>query len=399
MCQELETKLKELHSRTANLPSAQGSGSGANRDQPSTSKRQEGDSGGQLPKRRRSYKEADGEGRTALHWAAWRGETEKVKLLLEGGWDTRARNSMLSTPLHEALRRGKEATAEVLLEADFMMDGADRCGWTPLHAAAGGGCVAAIGKLLAAGADSSLTDSQGRTPLHRALLDGREAAAELLLGATPELDRTDTEGRTPLHDAASRGYARIVRELLSRGVRPHVRSDEGVYPLQYAVWGGHDEVVRMLLAAYALRDVRIDWAEMELRRKQKKKRCIKLLSDCRAEICRMKDTRVEGSGVSFYDVATRHTSRVARRLSAETIRRLLLSDHLVERFPVYGELLSLKLRELEERRFLSDRCRQCFSLLARPLPLTCTDIILPCLTDEDMRNFIRAFGYEFRRCP
>ncbi|XP_054722514.1 26S proteasome non-ATPase regulatory subunit 10-like [Uloborus diversus] len=323
---------------------------------------------------------------TALHWAAVNGDTERVRALLDGGWNTRARDANGRTPLHMALVWEKEAAAELLAEADCVTDVVDDDGSTPLHRAAQRGFVNVVSMLLAGGADASAKDGDERTPLHVALYCWMEAAAELLLGATPECDGPDCHGCTPLHYAARRGFVRIARALVSRGARLKAKDVEGYCPLRHALWWGQDGVARVLLATYAWRTFEVHWEEMQLS-KDKEERGVRLLSECEAE---MREARVEGSRLSLRDLARRPPSRLTRRLSDEAIRRLSHRDLLTRDFPLFGYLLLVRLGEVRERRALEDRFLRCFPLLCRPLPTTCTDVLLACLADDDLRHFARA---------
>ncbi|XP_054722515.1 26S proteasome non-ATPase regulatory subunit 10-like [Uloborus diversus] len=314
------------------------------------------------------------------------GDTERIRELLEGGWNTRARDMDGRTPLHMALASGKEAAAEVLADADCITDVVDSYRWTPLHVAALSGFVNVVRILLAGGADASAKDREGWTPLHLAVISRREAAAEVILEAAPECDGPDSIGCTPLHFAARKGLPRIVQSLLSRGARLKLKDGGGHCPLYDALRCKQDGVARVLLATYAWRDSEIHWEEMELP-KEDEERGVRLLSECEAE---MRDARVEGSRLSLRDLARRPPSRLARRLSDEAIRRLSDRDLLARDFPLFGDLLLVRLGEVRERRALEDRFLRCFPLLCRPLPPTCTDVLLACLADDDLRHFARA---------
>ncbi|XP_054722530.1 receptor-interacting serine/threonine-protein kinase 4-like [Uloborus diversus] len=394
-CRELEAKLRS-QATNAGLQKGetgkeqQGSGRGADGELPSTSKRQSPDGEGQPPKRRRpedgGASETNRREWTALHRAAMDGDTERIRALLDGGWNTRARDPWGRTPLHLALWNGKEAAAELLVNADCITDLVDNYSRTPLHRAAGSGCVNIVRMLLVGGADGSAKDRDGWTPLHVALSWGKEAAAEVLLEAAPECDGPDRCGRTPLHLAAAEGLPRIVQSLLSRGARLKAKARDGHCPLRHALMRGQGGVARVLLATYAWNNIEVHWEEMRLS-KDKEERGVRLLSECEAE---MRDARVEGSRLSLRDLARRHPSRLARRLSDEAIRRLSDRDLLARDFPLFGDLLLVRLGEVRERRALEDRFLRCFPLLCRPLPPTCTDVLLACLADDDLRHFARA---------
>jgi ankyrin repeat protein len=62
----------------------------------------------------------DGNGQTALYWAAKGGHPAVMQLLLENGADIEAKNSKGWTPLHSAAGRGNEAVVYLLLEKGQM---------------------------------------------------------------------------------------------------------------------------------------------------------------------------------------------------------------------------------------------------------------------------------------
>ncbi|XP_054722545.1 26S proteasome non-ATPase regulatory subunit 10-like [Uloborus diversus] len=279
-----------------------------------------------------------------------------------------------------------EAAAELLVNADCITDVVDGYRWTPLHHAAECGFVNIVRILLAGRADVNRKNRVGWTPLHYAVFWRKEAAAEALLEAAPECDEPDGWGSTPLHYAAMNGLARTVQSLLSRGARLKLKDEDGHCPLYWALMRGHDGVARVLLATYAWNNIEVHWEEMRLS-KDKEERGVRLLSECKVE---MREARVEGSRLSLRDLARRHPSRLARRLSDEAIRRLSDRDLLARDFPLLGDLLLVRLGEVRERRALEDRFLRCFPLLCPPLPPTCTDVLLACLADDDLRHFARA---------
>ncbi|XP_054722509.1 serine/threonine-protein phosphatase 6 regulatory ankyrin repeat subunit B-like [Uloborus diversus] len=395
-CGESEAKLRSQASNAGLQEGETGmqlqeSGRGADGELPSTSERQSQDGEGQPPKRRRpedgGASETDEDGMTALHRAAASGDTKEIRALVKGGMDTRARDRWGRTPLHVALSLFEEGAAELLAFADCVTEVTDDEGCTPLHRAAECGRVNVIRMLLAGGADVSGKNGDGRTPLHLVMFCENEAAAGVLLEATPECDGPDSYGRTPLHYAAVQGLPRIVQSLVSRGARLNLKDVDGHCPLYYALWHNNESVVWVLLATYVWRDVAVHWEGMGLPQ-DNWERGIRLHFICSSE---MRKARVVGGcGLSLRDLARRHPSRLARRLSDEAIRRLSDRDLLARDFPHFGDLLLARLGEVRERRALEDRFLRCFPLLCRPLPTACTDVLLACLADDDLRHFARA---------
>ncbi|XP_054723889.1 ankyrin-1-like [Uloborus diversus] len=342
----------------------------------------------------------DRNGSTPLHLAAYNGYDGIVKKLLEAGGDTRMPDKWGNTPVLCALNSREEASAELLVDMDVTnnIPGIDGC--TPLHRAAYLGYEGVVWKLLTAGADTRVHDRRGHTPLHRALLrrmgqvHRNEAVAELLVDVDCTNDIPDFHfGKTPLHLAAGRGFIGTVRKLLFGHVHPHMKDSMGGYPLCAAFYGGHHDVVKVILEACALRDIEIDWKQVSLP-KDHIRHYITLLSECEAEMQRMRVTRVHESRLSFYDVVKRHVCRVTPYLRIDSIVHVFASSfQLMLDFPHYADFIAHKLGCAKKRRALANRCVACFSLPAwklPPLPPTVTDILFLCLSDSDMRNFICA---------
>ncbi|XP_054717733.1 poly [ADP-ribose] polymerase tankyrase-1-like isoform X2 [Uloborus diversus] len=360
-----------------------GNGSGVNRELRAATERQSEE---QSPRKRQTEpggtSERNKRGRAAKDEDVKRARTE-------GLYPWRDERGLL--PLLLALDYGEEAKAEILLETATDLNSSDCCGRTPLHFTAKKGHLRIIQKLLARGADVRLKDENGRTPLHYAVLYEQEAAAELLLECVDNLDDQDKDSEDVLVSAINVGSVPMAKKLLFKGVGPHkTEGCRGEALVFYALRLGNNDFVKAIVATLAWRGIELYWEDLK-RMCKDTERCIRLFSECEAEIRRMKGTWVEGSRLFFYDIARLGKCRLARRLSDEAIRRLLLSDRVEREFPNYGDLLALKLGEVKERRDLVGNCVQCFSLLAPPLPLTCTDIIVHCLADYDLRSFIHAF--------
>ena len=129
---------------------------------------------------------AQGDGMTALHWAALNGEAELTSMLLYAGANWRA-----------TTRLG---------------------GYMPLHLAAQSGVEQVVARLLDAGADLSMRTTTGATPLMLAAASGSASAVNLLLARGADVNATEkAHDQTALMFAAAKGRADVVRALLARG--------------------------------------------------------------------------------------------------------------------------------------------------------------------------------------
>lgn len=171
---------------------------------------------------------AQGDGMTALHWAAMRGDVDMTRILLYAGAGTRAATRLGDrTPLHLAARNGYGELVAILVEAGADPEARTSTGVTPLHLAARAGDDRAIEPLLAAGVDVDAVEGAfGQSPLHWATAAGRTGSMRSLLAAGADaalttkvidyqlvasLDGADRRSRQELA-AAAREAARAAEE-------------------------------------------------------------------------------------------------------------------------------------------------------------------------------------------
>ena len=107
------------------------------------------------------------DGFTPLHYAAYFGQEDAARTLLERGAEVElvARNESLHvTPLHSAASGGHSGIVKLLLEHGADPNAAQDGGFTPLHSAAQNDDRESVEALLEAGADPSPRDDDGQTP-------------------------------------------------------------------------------------------------------------------------------------------------------------------------------------------------------------------------------------------
>ncbi|MDZ7779724.1 MAG: ankyrin repeat domain-containing protein [Gemmatimonadota bacterium] len=157
--------------------------------------------------------------------AAMRGDVETVVSLLQSGADVNASQGDGMTAMHWAAERDDVEMAEVLRAAGAALNATTRIGgYVPLHVAAREGNEAMVRWLLDAGADvARKTTETEADALHMASTAGDVAVVEALLdaGADPNAVEGHWE-QTPLVFAAAENRVEVIRLLLSRGADPNV---------------------------------------------------------------------------------------------------------------------------------------------------------------------------------
>jgi ankyrin repeat protein len=120
------------------------------------------------------------DGFTALHLAAFFGQEEAAKILVERGAEVNlvARHATIQvTPLHSAAAGSHAAIVKLLLEHGADPNATQDGGLTPLHSAAQNDDRESAEALLEAGADPSLANDDGKTPADLAGEDTRDLVA------------------------------------------------------------------------------------------------------------------------------------------------------------------------------------------------------------------------------
>jgi|GEM_PF-5554836 len=106
----------------------------------------------------------DGQGMTALHYAAYQGNVEAAKLLAAAKANPNAKDSLGLTPLHAAAFEGRAQVVGILLRKGAAVGEKDTAGNTPLHYAVLNGHPEAAEALLAGGADPLAENARGQSP-------------------------------------------------------------------------------------------------------------------------------------------------------------------------------------------------------------------------------------------
>jgi uncharacterized protein len=135
---------------------------------------------------------AQGDGMTALHWAAMKNDADLVQTLLYAGANAKATTRIGAyTPLLLAAKSGSADVIEPLAKAGADVNAATANGTTALMFAAASGNVTAVQALVERGADVNAKESvRGLTPAMFAAASNRAAVLDLLAKKGADLEAT-----------------------------------------------------------------------------------------------------------------------------------------------------------------------------------------------------------------
>jgi uncharacterized protein len=222
----------------------------------------------------------EGDGATALHWAAYQDDAEMVDLLIASGAKVNVANDLAITPLYLASANGNAVIVNRLLEAGANPNAASETGVTPLMEAARSGNVRVVRALLSYHADVNARErDRQQTALMWAVARRHQEVVKILLennadvhartgvrNLTVMLDQgprrtvktamqdakaIEAGASTPLIFAAQVGDAESARLLLTAGANADDTAADGNSALVLATFAGHTAVAGVLLEAGA----------------------------------------------------------------------------------------------------------------------------------------------------
>ena len=142
---------------------------------------------------------AQGDGMTALHWAAFNGDVELAQPLLYAGANVEATTRLGAyTPLYLASKHGHSSIVEMLLQAGSNPEKTDVAGMTPLMMAASSGNADLVTMLVEAGVElDAIETERGQTALGFAAAFNRPEAIRVLAEAGADLNKASKQIEPP----------------------------------------------------------------------------------------------------------------------------------------------------------------------------------------------------------
>ncbi len=204
---------------------------------------------------------AQGDGMTALHWAAMKGQADIAAMLLYAGANHGATTRLGGyTPLHLAARAGSAPIVDALVTAGANVKATSSSGTTPLMLAAESGTLAAVQRLVTAGADvNALEQAKGQSALMFAAAFDRADVVAFLLSkgadhrvATKVVDlATLTAGDPPARPGAAGGAPQIPGLTRQFRYNELIGTQGGLTALLFATREGYTASATALLAGGA----------------------------------------------------------------------------------------------------------------------------------------------------
>ena len=174
-------------------------------------------------------------GRTPLHEAVRKNNTEMVRLLLmeDQAKVHSACDQWQNVQEKDDMRKYWTLSREESYE--YHLD-ICHCGYTPLHLAARYGLIEIAIELVKRGrASVGVRDCFGATPLHVAACHNHWKMAILFLKLGADIGINALNGSTPLHSAAACGAVEVIDHLLYHGANLSAVDDSGLTTLHYAI--------------------------------------------------------------------------------------------------------------------------------------------------------------------
>ncbi|XP_028132524.1 putative ankyrin repeat protein RF_0381 [Diabrotica virgifera virgifera] len=384
----------------------------------------------------------DNRNRTPLHKAAQFDDKSTVELLLKNKADIDPKDEYGCTPLHYAVIQNNLPIIDILIEWGADVNMTDLNKRSPLDYAAENNCLEALRLLLKRGANLIFN---GKFQSYRTLLiAAQRGLLSVILEFISEgvdINVHSKKGHTLLHAACRAGQFEVARCLLQNGANVNSKSKPNdITPMYFAVTHCQPEIIRLLISYGGLlenpckNETVLSLAHKEFNSRShypdsSRKVCLQIIikywlllsrvpilppdlnfkyfphfhTKCREEISLMKFVLIGSSSISVYKFlrnSYQNDNTLVQYLQNEDICRginivcrylktcEIYSDVCITSEPLYKSGM--------ERRCLLHVSYVYFKTVSPFLPAECWWKIFSCLSNADLKNFIRSFKENFR---
>lgn len=189
--------------------------------------------------------------RSALTWAASKGDINLVKALILSKAEINMTDKNGSTPIMFAAQGGHLEILQELIKSGADVNIVCNGKLTALMYALIGGHFEVFQELINSGADVNQANDRGTTPLMLAALYGNMVFFQKLIENGAELNAEDANGNTVLSWAARAGSLSIIQALIKAKVNVDFISRSKVTALTISIYEGHLNIVLELIKAGA----------------------------------------------------------------------------------------------------------------------------------------------------
>lgn len=194
----------------------------------------------------------DENGFSPLMQAAWHGQNDCLKILLDHGANISLRNTTGCTATHFAAGQGHVECLDTLINyGNIDVNSQTKFGATPLILAAKGGHIDCVNLLLENGADVNMQYRGNQNALLFAAGNGHYECMQILIDNNVSVDQANSQGVTPLMRAIQQCHNDCAALLISKGSDVNVQDVLGRTPVHVAIESDNPDGLTALIEAGA----------------------------------------------------------------------------------------------------------------------------------------------------
>lgn len=186
-------------------------------------------------------------GSTALHWGAFNGDLEMVKLLVQKGADINHKTDQGISTLSISVQQGHLEVIRYLIEQGADIHAKNEDGYTAFHWSVEGGHIDVVKYFVEQGTDIGLQGINGNTPLHFSAEKGYLDCLKYLCEQGADIHAKNKWGYTALLASARAGHLDCVKYLHRQGCDVNSSNKKGHTALLASAKNGHLDCLKYLI--------------------------------------------------------------------------------------------------------------------------------------------------------